>query len=185
VRGRGCQGGVLGMRDWPAMRIFRGASGAVEISDSAWSTFTTHMQMSAAEPEAGGILLGRIIKGTGHVVVDAAVPPGRQDRRGRSWFRRVKAPSQAIVNASWSASAGTSVYLGEWHTHPQDEPHPSCVDLRDQKRVLKLTKCEQPNLLFVIVGRRKVGVWEGSRSTLEITQIGIAEVSLDQDRSGS
>jgi len=149
-----------------------GSDRSIEFSDSAWQTFGSYAQRQLADHEAGGVLLGRIIENTGDCVVDEATAPNKRDHRSRFRFRRSRAGSQPLVDGAWTQSAGTRVYLGEWHTHPEDDPSPSCVDRADRIRLLVRTKCEQDRLIFVIVGRALVRVWDGKRSTLIVRELG-------------
>lgn len=71
--------------------------------------------------------------------------------------------------AAWRESTGTRIYLGDWHSHPEDDPKPSCVDRRDWNRVLKRAVYEQDFLLFAIVGRRSIAPWEGRLSDRSAT----------------
>lgn len=44
-------------------------------------------------------------------------------------------------------------YLGEWHSHPQDRPHPSAIDRGSWARTRRL---HNRPLVFLIVGRTDV-----------------------------
>jgi integrative and conjugative element protein (TIGR02256 family) len=155
-------------RVWP----FAGSDRLLEISDAAWKIFAEHAQKAPSAYEAGGILLGRVVATNGHFVVDQAAPPNSRDRRSRFSFRRSRRASQGLVDEAWHQSCGTCIYLGEWHTHPEDDPWPSSTDRADRIRLLVQTKCEQDRLIFVIVGRTLVRVWEGSRSTMIVNEVG-------------
>lgn len=142
------------------MRFARQQEGVVELSDTVLAHFANYRQFGTVANEAGGILLGRFIYGTRNVMVDTAEGPSKHDRRKRFSFFRRKKPAQTIVNEAWNASDGTSNYLGEWHTHPEDDPSPSATDLSDWQRIVKLARYEQDCLFFIIVGRSFIRVWE-------------------------
>lgn len=61
-------------------------------------------------------------------------------------------------------SGGTTVYLGEWHTHPEDVPHPSWIDERDWRRIVSKARYEQSHLVFVIAGRIEIRAFEVDRA---------------------
>lgn len=132
----------------------------IEFSEVALSHLWAHRQFGEGTPEAGGILLGRLIKGSPDTVVDQALGPSAEDRRGRFSFFRARQPAQVLVDQVWQTSGQTLNYLGEWHTHPEDDPSPSCIDRRDWSRITARARFEQPSLLFVIVGRVHLRVWE-------------------------
>ena len=139
------------------------AAGRVaEFTPAAQNILTKHRQLEPTTDEAGGILLGRILDG-GVMVVDTVTGPGGGDRATRFGFRRSKRRAQRAVDRSWHESAGYTNYLGEWHTHPEDVPNPSHVDLGNWSKILVRTQCEQDSLLFLIVGRLQARLWLGQR----------------------
>ena len=119
-----------------------------------------YRQLEEAEPEAGGVLLGRLIEGTGEVVIDEVTGPTRRDRRWRFGFFRARSGAQRRIRTAWVESQQTRNYLGEWHTHPEDHPAPSNVDLTNWARIVAESRYEQESLIFLIVGRKSVGAWE-------------------------
>ena len=84
-----------------------------------------HRQLQDSSPEAGGVMLGRLILGTSDVVVDAVTGPCTEDKYSRFTFFRSRRRAQQIVDEAWHTSCGTKIYLGDWHTHPEDIPRPS------------------------------------------------------------
>jgi integrative and conjugative element protein (TIGR02256 family) len=67
---------------------------------------------------------------------------------------------QEQIDLAWKTSAGTSAYLGEWHTHPEDIPSPSFIDLMGWQKKLVFDRIG-PDIFFVIVGTAEVRAWEG------------------------
>jgi integrative and conjugative element protein (TIGR02256 family) len=121
-------------------------------------------QLNDLAAEAGGVLLGRYIVGCEDIVIDDVTTPFGEDERGRFFFRRSQAPHQAAINERWTASDGRCHYLGEWHTHPESDPHASRTDVGDWKRRLKADIFDADSLLFIIVGTDVVRLWEGRRT---------------------
>jgi len=117
-------------------------------------------QLSPRSTEAGGVLMGRLFPHCSAILVDSITIPARGDKRTRFAFVRAKQPAQDAINSAWAQSAGMQNYLGEWHTHPEDHPVPSSCDKDDWQRLVREAKFEQDALLFVIVGRLSIGVWE-------------------------
>jgi integrative and conjugative element protein (TIGR02256 family) len=145
--------------------------GVVTFSTAAVEVFDLYKQVEGSQPEGGGVLLGRMIDGSSDIVVDQATKPNPADRRSRFSFIRKKQPAQEKVNRAWADSEGTSVYLGEWHSHPEDFPTPSSKDLRNWKRILRDVKCDYDALFFLIIGRKDVVAWEGSRASGNLLQL--------------
>lgn len=146
------------------MRFRRPDSGELRISLAAVDSMNAHVQTKRWSREAGGILLGRLLLEDENVVVDQVTVPGRNDRRSRFNFFRAELPAQAIVNEAWRQSGGEHVYLGEWHTHPEDHPSPSGHDRSDWQRLVTTQRYEQASLFFIIVGRLGTRAWEFQKS---------------------
>lgn len=151
---------MSGLRDFCALvRFIRAGGGRIELSADAKAVLLHHRQLEHA-CEAGGVLLGRLILGGADMVIDEVTVPDRRDRRRRFSFYRARGPAQGNVDRAWNRSGGTRIYLGEWHTHPEDDPTPSSRDLRDWRRLTRKNRYEQEFLLFLIVGRVRIRIWE-------------------------
>ena len=153
------------------MRFRRSNGGVFEFSQPALAILASHRQLSASAAEAGGVLLGRFIVSSQDVVVDEVTSPTRYDKRWRFFFKRAKRSAQARVEEAWRESQGTRNYLGDWHSHPEDNPTPSCIDTRGWKKTLRKAHVESEALFFVILGRTTVRVWEGTVAGQVITEV--------------
>ena len=122
----------------------------VHFSDDTLAVFRQHIQREATDAEAGGLLLGTVHGN--HMLIKQATIPTIWDRRFRTLFERMPFGHQAIALARWNASNGTVRYLGEWHTHPENNPHPSSLDRSEWNRLAGLRQ-DKRSLLTVIVGR--------------------------------
>lgn len=112
------------------------------------SRYTTRPER---ELEAGGIFLGSY-RGP-HVEISAITEPMPGDRRGRYVFDRSDPGHQTAAKSAWSKSSRTTTFTGEWHTHPEDVPTPSGIDLGTWHGLMK--KSTEP-LVFIILG------WSGN-----------------------
>ncbi len=128
-------------------------------------------QTQCVSREAGGVLLGRWLRGSEHVVVDELTTPMRGDRRGRTSFHRTARAHQQHIDRAYAESQGTCGYLGEWHTHPEPDPTPSSVDLDDWRRRLRDDRVDVPHLFFVIVGTSLTRAWRGARASIAIESL--------------
>lgn len=142
------------------------------LGKEALAIFDRYRQLDEDASEAGGVLLGRFIQGTSDIVVDDVTTPGNNDAATRFTFRRSRQGTQIIIEQVWRASGGTRNYLGEWHTHPENDPSPSAVDLANWRRIIDTARYEQTSLFFVIVGLRYIRIWEVSKSSKKVIQLG-------------
>lgn len=147
------------------MMLFqRPNGGSVALTKKVVKDLTRFTQTRSSDPESGGILLGRELVDSSDIVIDKITEPTREDKRSRFSFFRTKKTAQKKVDRLWKKSRGTCVYLGEWHTHPEDFPTPSgTIDLPEWARIAKEAHFEQDFLLFLIVGRKRINAWELSK----------------------
>lgn len=127
----------------------------LHFSKATLKTFCLHLQASDADCEAGGLLLGSV-HGS-HMLIEQATEPTPHDKRFRYLFERMALGHEAIAVSRWAASQGTVRYLGEWHTHAEDDPHPSGLD-RSEWNLLSAKRRDKRPVLAVIVGRKTLYV---------------------------
>lgn len=127
----------------------------LHFSTGTLETFSQHIQSIDADREAGGLLLGSV-HGV-HLHIEQATIPTVWDKRFRYLFERMPFGHDAIALSRWTSSQGTVRYLGEWHTHPEDHPHPSGLDRSEWCR-LSATRQDKRPMLAVIVGRKALYV---------------------------
>lgn len=127
----------------------------LHFSTGALETFRQHVQNIDDDCEAGGLLLGSVHGA--HLLVEQATVPTAWDKRFRYLFERMPFGHEAIALSRWTASQGTIRYLGEWHTHPEDHPHPSGLDRSEWNRLSGQRRDKRP-MLAVIIGRKSLYV---------------------------
>lgn len=107
-------------------------------------------QFNRKDPEAGGILLGKIINDEIHILKLSV--PTSLDRASRTNFERSKVGAQIILDYEFYNSNGQMTYLGEWHTHPERFPTPSYTDLNMLKDQFKNNILHTDFILLIIKG---------------------------------
>jgi len=117
------------------------------IEDSVIANVGAFRQVEPTAAEAGGILLG--FRRDTHLHIAMATPPGPLDRRSKFHFYRAGEFHAQIALSQWAKTQETMDYVGEWHTHPEDYPQPSALDLREWRQI-----CRRRNepMVFVIQG---------------------------------
>lgn len=145
--------------------------GYLKIDKEAFQLIGSYKQVKKSDLEAGGIIMGRFIRNSKNIIIDKVTEPAKEDKRSRHSFKRISIEHQIILEDEWVKSDGTCNYLGEWHTHPENNPSPSGVDLKDWKRKLKADIFSSRYLYFIIAGITRLEIWEGDRRTLEIKQL--------------
>jgi integrative and conjugative element protein (TIGR02256 family) len=140
-----------------------GPSGALLlIEQQVLQRLVLFRQLSPSAPEAGGILLG-YRRGQHTHVSDATVPTKRDVQRRFAFFRHAT-DHQRVATRRWKQSGEIMDYVGEWHTHPEDDPSPSGVDLRHWSEIAQAAA--RP-MVFLIVGRSSNWCGAGLQHRLE------------------
>lgn len=130
-----------------------------KITENVLTRLKSFRQLSSSDPESGGVLLGRYMLDDNDVIIDKITVPQSNDRSTRFSFHKQQKEHQRIIDAVWSESLGTCNYLGEWHTHPEDDPSPSKIDIKTWLRQFVETVFEGDKLFFIIVGRKALSVY--------------------------
>lgn len=122
--------------------------------------------------EAGGMLIGSIIRGSKDIIIEDLTLPMEGDYRSRTSFVRCENHNR-LLEEKWASSQYTQMYFGEWHTHPQFIPKYSPQDRINWMRLMKGSKTDTNMLLYIIAGIDVFKIWLGVRQKNMIKQISI------------
>ena len=120
------------------------------ISSSVISLIETFKQYDSRKNESGGVLVGQI-KDNKVYILKISIP-NKFDRASRYRFECTKDAAQIIMDYEFYNSGGKSIYIGEWHTHPEETPQPSRDDKAMIKEQFKKNKLNEPFLILLIQG---------------------------------
>jgi len=149
----------------------RPMDGMLSVQPEAIATIVRYSKPDGEHSEAGGVLLGRLILESRDVAIDRVTEPFEADKRSKFHFWRSRMPHQNIVDQAWKNSTGTCIYLGEWHCHPEDDPHPSKHDLENWAKIARTASYEQDFLFFVIAGYTRIRAWELNKARIKPTEL--------------
>jgi integrative and conjugative element protein (TIGR02256 family) len=106
-------------------------------------------KFSQLKKEAGGLLLGYIR--SSHFDVRYITTPYSKDISTPTSFERKDPFHLTKINRLYKKTFGKIVYIGEWHTHQEDYPKPSIVDIKEWNDI----KSErQYFVIFLIIGKK-------------------------------
>ncbi len=107
-------------------------------------------------PESAGLIIGYKTNNSEYRV-EKITTPKSNDYQTRSYFKLDASAHQCEVNEAYKNSDCLLGYMGTWHTHPQNVPVPSSVDITDWKKHNAENSDRQ--LFFVVVGLKKLAVF--------------------------
>jgi integrative and conjugative element protein (TIGR02256 family) len=117
--------------------------------------FLRYIQFKETAPESGGLLLGTVHGD--HFIVKEITTPTIWDKCHRYLFKRSPIGHAKVAEDRWNRSNGFVRYIGEWHTHPEDNPTPSFIDITEWRKLAEVRSDKRP-LLGVIVGRKDLHI---------------------------
>ena len=144
-----------------------------EIKESVVSILSSFRQVTGNE--RGGVLTGSIISDDTYRVSNVSEPCLFLNASDRCSYIRDASKANKFIKEDFEKSEHTRVYIGEWHTHPEDEPTPSSVDLNSIKEIYQKSELVIDGVVLVIVGLKSnyygfYNVVRIKRITVEIVQ---------------
>lgn len=124
--------------------------------------------------ENGGILLGSEIGEKHYRINRVSEPCMLIDRSSKYSCTRNAKKANEIINREFESSNHTRFYLGEWHTHPEDNPTPSAVDISSICDVFYQSEIVIDGVFLAIVGCESIywGFYDGTQMhKIELTVI--------------
>ena len=151
---------------------YRRKNGKLKINHDVLKIMSTCKKNTIdTQKEYCGVLLGREILNSSDIIIDKITQPSKNDIQRKYYFFRDRKYHQKIIADEWRKSDGTCNYLGEWHTHLEDIPVPSSTDIKEWKKALKKFKFDGEALFFIIIGKKKMKIWEGNKNDLSIKEL--------------
>jgi integrative and conjugative element protein (TIGR02256 family) len=145
-------------------RTFQDINGSlVVIMPTVLEQLLSHRQLTICSQEAAGVLIGEA-RGS-HLIIRELSEPGEGDIRSRHAVDRRGKHHQTAVDDAFARSGGALQYLGEWHTHPENNPSPSPKDLNSWRKGLPAND----GAVLIIVGRNQI--WVAKKSGTRINQL--------------
>ena len=138
------------------MKTFVRKNIKIHISDTVIEIFEKYKQNNKKDNESGGILIGQI-KDDNIYILKASIP-NKFDKSSRYYFECDKDAAQIIINYEFYNSNHKSIYIGEWHTHPENNPTPSSLDKKTIRKQFKNNKLNEPLLILIIQGLKNIYV---------------------------
>lgn len=124
----------------------------IEISESVVLTMKSYRQFSGNE--LGGILLGSVINNK-KIRINKISPPLMVDSSTSSIIRDAE-KANAFIKQEFEESNHTRIYVGEWHTHPENIPTSSIADRLSIERIYRDSDIVLNIVLMAIIGREEI-----------------------------
>ncbi len=103
--------------------------------------------------EYGGLLIGRYSDNDRIVMVDSYILPSKY-KSSKVTFDRGTAGLREKLTKFYNATPGL-IYIGEWHTHPDNPAIPSSTDLKAMRKIASHNEVYINNPLLLILSVNK------------------------------
>lgn len=140
------------------MVILESDNSKIKISNYVLQVIFNYVQIKYVDTEAGGILIGRENLGNENIVLEYSTAPMQKDVRRRTRYLRKDSRHVEYYRKLYDENNGIYAYYGEWHTHPEDNPTYSSIDLDNWRKIAK----EDPKEIqyHIIAGRKSLVMWK-------------------------
>lgn len=109
----------------------------IKICDQILEEIYSQIQKNDYDPEKGGIIVGRENLNNENIILEYISKPLKNDICTRTRYTRKDEGHLKYFEKLYNENNGVYAYWGEWHTHPEDIPHYSIIDLKNWKRIGK------------------------------------------------
>lgn len=138
----------------------------LRVNKHVYDCWLKHRQMKHKDTEQFGVLIGSRTEDEDKIWLDKCTTPQKKDISQRTNFLMKDPFHQKEINKAFEESKGELGYIGTWHTHPQDVPTASSIDLIDWDQCALRNPDRQ--LVFVIIGNKKTKIHIKIKGKLEI-----------------
>lgn len=132
----------------------------IKIVDSVLELINRYRQLNRKDCEAGGILIGRENRESGNLIIEYATEPYDKDKRMRMFFNRKDKKHIEFYKRLYENYNGIYAYVGEWHTHPEDYPNYSRIDINSWRKISKINEDKEKKYYHIILGMKELRIWE-------------------------
>jgi len=116
------------------------------------SEITRNRRTRSAMDETGGLLFGAIDDSLGRIYIDLASGPPPDSKMTPKLFECGVEGTAEAAEYHKTASRGSSIFTGIWHTHPISPPRPSDVDLEAMVNILHFQDRKPRHVVMLIIG---------------------------------
>ena len=140
------------------MIVFYDENRNVKICDEPLKIMKRYVQNHKNSCEAGGIIIGRENLNNKNLILEYVTEPMKRDRRTPTRFYREDRNHIKYFERLYQENNHIYAYYGEWHTHFEDVPHYSLLDMNNWEKISK----NNPNEIqfHIIVGIQKIVIWK-------------------------
>lgn len=145
-----------------------GSGQIIDITPNVIENVLPYLQKTKTDDEACGYVVGYKNNSTHNITLNSTSLPGAEDYRTRIFCKLKDVAHKIFLKRQESEK---NYYMGTWHTHPQNIPIPSLIDIKEWEDTLKSDKTGCEYAFFLIFGVDEFRVWYGDYKTKRILEL--------------
>lgn len=155
------------------MIVFYDENIKIKLCDEPLNIMKKYIQHNKNYCEAGGVIAGRENLNNENRILEYVTEPMKKDIRTPNRFYRQDNGHIKYFDSLHSMNDKIYVYYGEWHTHFEEIPKYSIIDLKNWKKI----SGDTPNKVqyHIIVGTKKIVIWKMERGKMLPEKLGVVE----------
>lgn len=106
------------------------------------------------EKEKGGVILGKLYPSINQIEITHIIV-ANTTKSSKFTLDLDTDYIQEKIEKVWKESNGQITYLGDWHTHPEENANPSFTDFKTFIFNFYKSKIDQNILIYLIIGRKR------------------------------
>jgi integrative and conjugative element protein (TIGR02256 family) len=130
--------------------------------------FTAYKQHTKQDREGCGILMCSVDKNNSDIYINYATSPQTHDVRRRAYFFLKDKKHQERLDQVHKESKGTIFLCGTWHSHPEDKPKASELDVSEWKKFINGNSGVIQFFYFIIVGRKEIALYTYAEKDIKL-----------------
>ena len=132
-----------------------------EIKETVLEELQTHIQTDGVE--LAGVLTGSIINDKHYRICKISPVCSQYTTSSRTSCQRNAQIANEFILSDFEESNHKRIYIGEWHTHPEDTPTPSGIDINSIATLAQQGHDNLVGLFLIIIGRKSIyyGIHDG------------------------
>jgi len=141
-----------------AIKLYHFNNHKIEIANDVIELFYQYKQLSKVDNEACGILMCSM-DNKDNVYINNATSPKPDDIRKRAYFFLKDKYHQKKLDELYQESDSAIFLCGTWHSHPEDIPKASKLDIDEWKKFVKGNLGVLKYFYFIIVGKQEISLY--------------------------
>lgn len=140
-------------------KVFSFQDVSIYLEEKVMELFKAYEQHTKHDKEGCGVLMCSVDRNSNDIYINHATSPKTDDIRRHAYFFLKDKRHQEQLDKIHKESKGTVFLCGTWHSHPEDRPRASRLDISEWKKFIKGNSGVIEYFYFIIIGRKEIALY--------------------------